>query len=274
MLDTTGKSAPQFGTAEYAGGAGAERCATCSQSLGSQYYKVNGAVTCNYCGEQALLRKPQDSHQIFVRGLLFGIGGAILGIIIYAGFGIVTGLMLGYISLAVGYIVGKAIMKGTNGIGGRRYQIAAVLLTYAAVSLSAIPIGISQIIKHQQERRQHLVTHANAKSPMSDASATAPAAVGSANASATAEAPEDPADESAAATQAPRKPKMNLGAAIGALLFAGLASPFLELQDPMHGVIGLIILFVGIRIAWQLTAAKKLDILGPFSKSSTAKTDA
>jgi hypothetical protein len=273
MLETTEKSAPQFGTAEYAGGAGAERCATCSQSLGSQYYRVNGATTCNYCGEQALLRKPQDSHQIFVRGLMFGIGGAILGIIFYAGFGIVTGLMLGYISLAVGWIVGKAIMKGTNGIGVRRYQIAAVLLTYAAVSLSAIPIGISQIVKHQQEKPHNLVTHTNATSPTSAVSATAPSVVGSTDASATA-SPDDPADEPAVDTQAPRKPKMNLGAAIGALLFAGLASPFLELQDPFHGVIGLIILFVGIRIAWQLTAAKKLDILGPFSKSSTAKTDA
>ncbi|HEY1925013.1 MAG TPA: hypothetical protein VGG58_07155 [Candidatus Acidoferrum sp.] len=85
-----------------------------------------------------------------MRGLLFGIGGAILGLVIYAGFGIVTGLMLGYISLAVGYIVGKAIMKGTNGIGGRRYQIAAMALTYAAVSLSVIPIGISQIIQETQ----------------------------------------------------------------------------------------------------------------------------
>src|ERR1700761_7375216 len=143
MLNTTETPAPQFGTAEYAGGTpGGERCKSCGQSLASQYYRVNGAVTCNYCGEQALLRKPQDTHQIFVRGLLFGIGGAILGIILYAGFGIVTGLMLGYISLAVGWIVGKAIKKGTNGIGGRRYQIAAVLLTYSAVSLSAIPIGI------------------------------------------------------------------------------------------------------------------------------------
>jgi DNA-directed RNA polymerase subunit RPC12/RpoP len=274
MLDTTEKTAPQFGTAEYAGGAGAERCASCGQSLGSQYYRVNGAVACNYCGEQALLRKPQDSHQIFVRGLMFGIGGAILGLILYAGFGIVTGLMLGYISLAVGYIVGKAIMKGTNGIGGRRYQIAAVLLTYAAVSLSAIPIGISQIIKHQQERRQHLTTHANATSPTNAVSATAPSAVGSTDTSATATEPADPLDEPAADTQAPRKPKMKLGAAIGALLFAGLASPFLELQDPFHGVIGLIILFVGIQIAWKLTAEKKLDILGPFSKSSPAKTDA
>jgi hypothetical protein len=273
MLDTTGKTAPQFGTAEYAGGAGAERCATCNQSLGSQYYRVNGATTCTYCGEQALLRKPQDSHQIFVRGLMFGIGGAILGIILYAGFGIVTGLMLGYISLAVGWIVGKAIMKGTNGIGGRRYQIAAVVLTYAAVSLSAIPIGISQIVKTQQEKRQHQSTHANATSPTSAVSATAPSTAGSTDASATA-SPEDPADEPAADTQAPSKPKMNLGAAIGALLFAGLASPFLELQDPFHGVIGLVILFVGLQIAWKLTAEKKLDILGPFSKSSTAKTDA
>ena len=273
MLDTTEKTAPQFGTAEYAGGAGTERCASCNQSLGSQYYRVNSAVTCNYCGEQALLRKPQDSHQIFVRGLMFGIGGAILGIILYAGFGIVTGLMLGYISLAVGWIVGKAIMKGTNGIGGRRYQIAAVVLTYAAVSLSAIPIGISQIVKTQQEKRHNVVTHANATSPTSAVSATAPSAVGSPDASATA-SPEDPADEPAADTQAPRKPKMNLGAAIGALLFAGLASPFLELQDPFHGVIGLVILFVGVQIAWKLTAEKKLDILGPFSKSSTAKTDA
>ena len=66
---------------------------------------------------------------------------------------------------------------------------------------------------------------------------------------------------------------MTIGSAIGALLFAGIASPFMELQDPVHGALGLIILFVGLRIAWQLTAEKTLDILGPFSKGSTAKTD-
>ena len=269
MLDTTGKSAPQFGTAEYAGGTGAERCKSCGQSLGSQYYRVNGVVACNYCGEQALLRKPQDSHQLFVRGLLFGIGGAILGIIIYAGFGILTGLMLGYISLAVGWIVGKAIMKGTNGIGGRRYQIAAVILTYAAVSLSAIPIGISQIVKQRQEKHHNLVTHANPASSTSGVSASDSVAASPAPASSS-----DPLDEPAADTQAPAKAKMSIGAAIGALLFAGLASPFLELQDPFHGLIGLVILFVGIRIAWQLTAGKKLDILGPFSKAASAKSDA
>jgi hypothetical protein len=54
------------------------------------------------------------------------------------------------------------------------------------------------------------------------------------------------------------------------LLFLGLASPFLALQDPFHGAIGLIILFVGIRIAWKLTAGPQLDIVGPFQSSSPA----
>jgi hypothetical protein len=48
-------------------------------------------------------------------------------------------------SLAVGYIVGKAMMKGSAGLGGRRYQVVAVALTYAAVSLSFIPLVVSQV---------------------------------------------------------------------------------------------------------------------------------
>jgi hypothetical protein len=48
----------------------------------------------------------------------------------------------------------------------------------------------------------------------------------------------------------------------------GLASPFLELQNLFHGLIGLVILFVGIRIAWQLTAGPKLEVLGPFQDGS------
>jgi hypothetical protein len=52
------------------------------------------------------------------------------------------------------------------------------------------------------------------------------------------------------------------------LALAGLASPFLELADPLHGVIGLVILFVGIRIAWRITQGTQHEILGPFSQSS------
>ena len=80
-----------------------------------------------------------DSHAAFTRALLYGIGAAVLGMILYAVFEIATGLIVGYVSLAVGWMVGTAMMKGSNGVGGRRYQVAAVLLTYAAVSMAAVP---------------------------------------------------------------------------------------------------------------------------------------
>ena len=40
---------------------------------------------------------------------------------------------------------GKAMHLGSRGVGGRRYQLVAVLLTYLAVSLSAVPIAIHQM---------------------------------------------------------------------------------------------------------------------------------
>ena len=41
-------------------------------------------------------------------------------------------------------------MKGSNGQGGRRYQITAALLTYAAVSMAAIPVWIHYAGEHKQ----------------------------------------------------------------------------------------------------------------------------
>jgi hypothetical protein len=152
--------------------------------------------------------------------------------ILYAGFTLITEIELGYIALAVGWLVGKAIQKGSNGIGGRRYQITAVLLTYAAVSVAAIPIAIGIQLKHHQP----LVHH--------QASAQAPG------------------DVSAAPSAPVTKP--NYFMLIVTLLGYGLASPVLGLKDPFHGAIGLIILLVGIRIAWRMTAVRPLEVDGPY----------
>jgi hypothetical protein len=161
----------------------------------------------------------------------------------YAGFTILTGLYIGYVSLAVGWLVGKAIMAGSKGIGGRRYQIAAVILTYAAVSIAAVPIAISYHLKAKSESRS-----TQAQPEQSAGTAT---------------------NEQSEQTEP--KPKPGLGAAILELLLLGLASPFLEMQDPLHGIIGLVILIVGIRIAWQITAgSRRADIQGPYENSSAA----
>jgi phage FluMu protein Com len=238
----TNPGTPQFGTAEYSGVPGTERCRFCNQAVAGRYFRVNGAMTCPSCAELAQRQVPQDSHAAYMRGLLFGVGAAILGLIGYAAFGIMTGLRVGYVSLAVGYIVGKAILMGSKGLGGRRYQITAVLLTYAAVSLAAVPMAISQFSKQKPSQEQQLQTEQRQLEKESGQEHQEPAAT----------------------------PKMSLGAALGSLALLGLASPFLELQDPFHGLIGLVILFVGLQIAWKITAGKAVEVSGPFDNPAPA----
>ncbi len=237
------QTTPQFTTAEYSGGSGGDRCVSCNTPLTARYYRVNTRMACEGCVQELQRRQPADSHAGFVRGMLFGVGAAILGMAGYAGFTILTGLYIGYVSLAVGWLVGKAIVLGSKGIGGRRYQIAAVILTYAAVSLAAVPIAISYQLKAK--------SHSESVQPQQQQSS---------------------ADtENSKPDQTQPKPKLSFGAAILQLVALGLASPFLEMQDPLHGIIGLIILMVGIRIAWQITAgSRRANIEGPYENASAA----
>jgi hypothetical protein len=235
------QNTPQFTTAEYSSTAGDDRCAACHQPVLGHYYRVNGKMACENCVQQVEARFPKDSHAAYVRGLFFGTGAAIVGMILYAAFTIVTGIYLGYVALAVGWLVGKGIILGSKGIGGRRYQIAAVILTYAAVSIAFVPIVISS----QMKEKAHSSSTQVKQEPFSD----------------------NQTDQS---DQAQAKPKPTLGTVLLKLLVIGLASPFLELQSP-SGIIGLVILLIGIRIAWRITAGtRSIDIQGPYESSIPA----
>ena len=111
-------------------------------------------MTCPGCAEKMRGELAQDTHAAYVRAIPFGVGAAILGMILYATFAIVTGIVIGYAALAVGWLVGKAMITGSNGVGGRRYQIVAVLLTYAAVSTAAIPVWIHYSGEHRHSRQK------------------------------------------------------------------------------------------------------------------------
>lgn len=226
---------PQFQTAEFHGQSTADdACCICKQPIAGSYYHINGERACSACSQRVLSARPRDTHAAFSRALLYGLGGALLGLILYAAVGILLHIEIGYVSLAVGFLVGKAMMMASGNIGGRRYQWTAVLLTYAAVSLSAIPIALAQ---YAQER---------------------PAAAQVQQAS----------PEGAQATEAPAtaQEKPDIGKAIGMLLLLGLASPILAFTGNVaSGFIGLIILFVGLQIAWRMTAGAPLPAIeGPF----------
>jgi hypothetical protein len=225
---------PQFETAEYQGVTTPDWCRTCKQTVVGTYYRVKGEMACASCAEVAKGKAPAGSHGAFARAVVFGGFAAVAGLVLYAAVAIITGWMIGYVSLAVGFIIGKAMMMGSRGLGGRRYQITALALTYAAVSLAAIPIALSDYI-------------GNDTSPQS------------------AQVQQQASPESAPAADQGEQ-QMTLAKATGSLLLFGLASPFLSLAEPVHGFIGLIILFVGLQIAWKITAGSEVpEVEGPYN---------
>lgn len=48
------------------------------------------------------------------------------------------------ISIAVGYLVGRAVRTGANGLGGRRLQSIAVGFTYLAIVFSYVPLMLRE----------------------------------------------------------------------------------------------------------------------------------
>jgi hypothetical protein len=216
---------------------GTERCRICGNLIAGEYYRVNSQMACAKCATEARDGQPADSHAAFLRALLLGAGAAVLGLVVYSSFAIVTGWTIGYIALLVGWLVAKAMMKGSNGMGGTRYQITAILLTYAAISLAAVPIGIAYQIKNAPARHAQTDGTEGTSAP----------------------------DNAQGAQPDAQQPRPSFGAAAGQLVLIGLASPFLELQNPGSGIMGLIILFVGLSIAFRLTKARPLDVDGPFN---------
>jgi hypothetical protein len=199
---------PQFTRPEYTQSAAKPSCQICLNPFTREFFKLNGRSVCPDCAAKAKSGQAADGNAAYMQGLLYGAGAASAGLVFYAGFTIATHFYFGYVAIAVGWLVGKAIMKGSNGVGGRRYQIAAMTMTYAAISLAAIPIRIAQL------------------APARD---------------------------------------VDWAGRIPELVLWGIASPLIEILSGLPGMIGLVLLLMGMRFAWKMTAARRLTVAGPYS---------
>ncbi len=161
-----------------------------------------------------------------------GLGAGSVGALIWYAVVRITGWEIGLIAVVIGFMVGKAVRKGSGGRGGRGYQLLAAVLTYCCIAVSFIPMVLEGMEKAGRELQAKAAAQAGA-----DGNARA-------------------------ATLSP------VVKAILRLAFAfvfSLAVPFLLLPQ---NLIGLLIIGFAVWEAWKFNARRQLPISGPFQLGS------
>lgn len=231
-----------FNRAVYEGDAAPpDQCAYCGRRITDQYYRVGGHMACPVCAQKAQSLVPPDDHKVFLHALSYGAVAAVLGCAGYALVTISTGWTIGYAAIAVGYLIGWAMRKAAKQHGGRRYQWAAAILTYAAVAVAFIPMVLHE--DYEKKSEQNRVTQSS-PAPTDGAKTTPNAAP----------------DTSSSAG--------GFAVAVVELLGLGLVSPFLELTGSFFSeLLNLFIIFIGVRFAWQMMAVRTVSVEGPFEST-------
>ena len=214
-------------------------CVVCRTPVGDEYYAVNGKPVCANCRERvvAAAAPPRSIAPLLTAGV-FGVGAAIAGAAIYYAVIAIANLEIGIVAILIGYMVGWAVRKGSGGRGGRRFQILAVALTYWAVGLAYAPLAYKQLKRGD--------TPASADSPV--ASVTTPA---------------DSLGVRASGEQ-PVGARTGL-VALGAVFLLVFALPVMTVFGSLpFGLISALIIFIGMRQAWTMTAPHVLQVSGPY----------
>jgi hypothetical protein len=121
----TAGSQIRFDRAELLESSGATRCALCGEPLAGSYFEINGHMACPSCRVKVGTTLSQGSpFARFLRALVGGLGGAVLGAGIYYAVLAITNYEIGLIAIAVGFLVGGAVRWGCCGRGGWLYQVS------------------------------------------------------------------------------------------------------------------------------------------------------
>jgi hypothetical protein len=144
-----------------------------------------------------IVDSPRARAAAFPLALLCGAVAALLGAAGYALVGL-THFMVSIVTIGMGWLIARAMMTATRGVGGREYQVAAAVLTYLSASVGRL-LDILYAVQKQGYSLSQV-------SPVF-------------------------------------------------MIKYSLFGPLLQLAaNPFWGMLGLLILFYGLRTAWQLAA--------------------
>lgn len=218
-------------------GPGSRLCVVCKRPTGNTYFHAQGRVVCPGCAARIQAGQQAPPPLSLARSLLYGGAAALGGCILYSAVAILVG-WVALVAIVVGFMVGKAIRHGSNGLGGRPQQILAVLLTYFAISTSYIPVVIYHASHHPE------------RIPRSRRIQGSVAPGGTA--------------QSQSAAAAPARLHARAATTIVLYVLLAVAAPFFGLASGYSGIITLFFLFLGMQQAWKLTARSEILIMGPY----------
>ncbi|MEN6624851.1 MAG: hypothetical protein ABFD69_01340 [Candidatus Sumerlaeia bacterium] len=129
-------------------------CAICHRPIADDYFMLNSEPWCASCHAKEGTIKPKLTFGTFMRGVVFGVGAAILGGGLWALTAIITGYELGLVAIVVGLIVGYGIRLGGRNMGGRAFQFLALIMTFYTLAYANIPIIIHVMMKDPEISQQ------------------------------------------------------------------------------------------------------------------------
>ncbi|MEO5761024.1 MAG: hypothetical protein ABIR28_01815 [Vicinamibacteria bacterium] len=233
-----------FEKADFGDGNAAEvmTCVACPENIQDTYYEVNGVNVCEDCRAQvAGTQKTEGGPRRFVGAVLLGVGGGILGAVIWYAVAEVFDLQIGLIAILVGWLVGNGVHKGSEGRGGLKYQLLAAVVTYISICSTYIPY----MLPGATDKSAVPVTAA----PKSASEDIAPSTV-----------PDNNADADATVRG------KSMGASqlllyVGSIVGFALIAPF---WLGFSNIIGILIIGFAVHHAWKINGARVFDVKGPF----------
>ena len=122
-------------------------CANCRKPISTRYYQIAERPLCEPCkvlvAQELVARHARGSSPLaFSRAALFGLGAAAAGGALYLAVIVFTGLEIGLIAIASGYLVGRAVRAGAWGMGSVAHQALAAALTYLSVVFAYAPMTL------------------------------------------------------------------------------------------------------------------------------------
>ena len=240
-----------------AGAPSAATCVKCGALLPGSYHTSTDQMACSTCRVTAEeQQRGAAGAEGIVRAFAFGLGAAIVGAGAYYAFVKVTNIEWALITGLVGLGVGKAVNIGGRGLGGRKYQLIAVLLAWMAMGGAYFPFLAEGAMTGASKAQKEAVVEAQARADSIDEANDAVAEPDSAALAASANAHE--------AVKRIKNFKVPLGAILIASIIGIFTTPFLvTLMSPLSGVIMAFALYR----AWKVNRGEgvsMVSVAGPF----------